>query len=80
MKLMKLLNSKPTETIRSHPETTQNYLHQRNPPPSPHRPTNYQILPYFFAVAFEHDFLIRKIELGKNDQNVALIMNYKGKL
>ena len=69
----------PTDTIQNHPETTQNYLNQREPPP-PHRATSYQILPCFSAVDFEHYFSIRKAELGKNGENLAMIMNYKGKL
>ena len=67
------------ETIQNQPEITQIYLHQWNPPP-PHHATNYQILPYFSAVDFKHDFSIRKAELGKNGKNLAMVMNYKGKL
>ena len=67
------------ETIQNQPEITQIYLHQWNPPP-PHHATNYQILPYFSAVDFKHDFSIRKAELGKNGKNLAMVINYKGKL
>ena len=52
-------------------KTTRNYLHQTtarlftsHPPPR-----------WFFAVDFEHDFIIRKKELGKKCKNLAMIMN-----
>ena len=38
------------------------------------------MLPFFSAVYFEHDFSIIKAELGKYGENLAMIMNYKGKL
>ena len=69
----------PTETIQNQPETTKNYLQQRNPPPL-QCATSYQILPCFSAVDFEHDFSIRKAELGKNGENLAMVMNCKDNL
>ena len=66
-------------TNRKLSETTQNYLHHRNPLLY-HRAMRHQILLCFSAVDFEHDFIIRKIELGKNGENIAMIMNHKDKL
>ena len=59
----------PTETIGNHPETTLNYLLHRHHLPL-HRATNQQSLPCFFAVDFEHDFIIRKVELQKQPSEV----------
>ena len=40
------------------------------PPPS-HRATNHQYLLYFSVVDFEHDFMVRKVDLGKDDGNTS---------
>ena len=79
MKFVELLNQQPpqstryhpqsTETIGNHPETTRNYLLHRNPPPHPHAKSQ-QTLPCFSAVDFEHDFIIRKVELQKQPSEV----------
>ena len=47
---------------------------------TPTTPPRNNKLPCFSAVDSEHDFLIKKAELGKNGENLAMIMNYKGKL
>ena len=54
----------PTETIKNSPETIRNYLLHRSPPPL-HRATSQQILPCFSTIDFEHDFIIKKVELQK---------------
>ena len=69
----------PTGAIWNHPETTQNYLHQWKFL-SFHRATSHQILPSFSIVDFEHDFIIRKVQLGKNRENLTMIMKHKGKI
>ena len=38
---------------------------------------SHKILPWFSAVDFEHDFIISKVELEKNGQNLAMFMNPK---
>ena len=58
-------------------ENTQNFLHHQNPM-SPQHTTSHQMLPCFSALDFEHDFIIRKVELGKNGKNIAMAMNHKG--
>ena len=71
-----LNQQKLSETTQEPPKTTCN---NKTPHP-PHPPTSHQILACFFAVDFEHNFTIRKVELGKNDKNLATIMNDKVKL
>ena len=57
-------------------ETTRNYLHETTARPS----TSHPPPRWFFAADFEYDFIIRKKELGKKCENLAMIMNHKGKL
>ena len=45
-----------------------------------HQPVNHQFLPLISVVDFEYDFIIRKVEVGKDNGNLAKIMNHKGKL
>ena len=75
---------------RNHPkpsETTRNYLQPTPRPvklaitstslpqsPPPYSPTSHQFLPCFSAFDFEHGFLIRKVKLGKDNKNLAMIM------
>ena len=75
---------KATCTNGSHPSThththTHTHIHTHTHT-QPQRATSYQILPCFSAIDFEHDFLIRKTELGKNGKNPTMIMNCKEKL
>ena len=37
-------------------------------------------LPCFSAVVFEHEFIVRKLKLVKDDANLAMIINHEGKL
>ena len=41
---------------------------------------SHRTLPCSYAVEFEHDFIIKKVELGKNGKKLAMIMNHKGNL
>ena len=38
-------------------------------PPSSHRATSRQLLPCFSVTEFEHKFIVRKVKLGKDDEN-----------
>ena len=41
---------------------------------------SHRALPCFYAVEFEHDFIIKKVELRKHGRKLAVIMNHKDKL
>ena len=71
-----LNQQKPSETTQKPSKTT-----CTNGTPQPtHRAMSHQILPCFFAVDFEHDFIISKVGLQKHGKNLVTLMNRKGKL
>ena len=41
---------------------------------------NHQFLLFISVVDLEYDFIMKKVEVGKDDRNIAMIMNHKGKL
>ena len=63
---------KPSETNRNYLQPTQNFFNLAV--------TNHHFLSFFSTVDFEHEFLVWKAKLGKDDGNLATVMNFKGNL
>ena len=69
---------KPTKTIRNglklletNPKFPKSVRNSPTPlkPPVTHRATSRQFLPCFSVVEFEHELIVRRAKLGKNDEN-----------